>query len=58
MSAFATKIAGGLDFYLTGLKIAGFYLYLQQIFKVFVVIKDKTQNCHIYFERRTEDNYH
>lgn len=31
MSAFATKIVCGLDFYLTGLKIASFYLYLSMI---------------------------
>lgn len=37
----------------------GIYGCLERIeTAVFVVIKDKTQNCHIYFERRTEDNYH
>ena len=38
MSAFATKIACGLDFYLTGLKIASFYLYLY-------VQRDYPQDC-------------
>ena len=43
MSAFATKIACGLDFYLTGLKIAGFYLYLWK-YKVTTVAGPKMRS--------------